>query len=115
MKCIWNIFCAYWDDQGLRRRKLGQFVIRDKCQQALYAHSEAACVQIVWTAYGPYQTIIAPSATQLGIKAVLVLGVNLKHQAGIVADAAPKRQVEQDLRIWNTGLLEQRHQLFQFS
>ena len=60
------------------------------------------------------QVVITPSSTDLCVKTIFILGVNLKDQAGIVADTAPKRQVEENLLAGNAALLDNCYKLLQF-
>src|SRR5581483_8967286 len=87
---------------------------RHKRQQALNAKGKTARVQVTRTANGAYQAIIASPSTELRIETILILRVDLEDQTGIVAHAAPQREIQHNLFARNAALFNRRNKLSQF-
>src|SRR5579885_887932 len=83
-------------------------------EQALYAKGKAAGVDITDGANGAQQRIIATAAAELRIEAVGILRVYLKDEAGVIADAATERKIEENMLARDSILYQRLHQLFQF-
>src|SRR5487761_1475311 len=110
---VWDILLADRDYQGLRGYEQGQFALWKQRQQAFQAKSEAAGIYIARAAHRAHKAIIATAAAQLGIEPILVPRVNLKHQTGVVTDAAPQSQVQHNLLILHAALFDRLDQLLQ--
>jgi len=86
---------TYMED-GLITRHTADF-LKERRFVSAYAKGKATGIDITSTTDRTHEMIIATSATELAIKSLLILGVNLKNQPCIVADTASKRQVEHNL------------------
>src|SRR6266852_4385536 len=83
-------------------------------QQPLDAKGEAARFDGARPADSLHESVITPAAANLCIVATGILRVYLEDQPGVITDAAPKRQVQDDALAWDAVLLHHRYELFQF-
>src|SRR5579884_102286 len=102
------------DDQRLYSSRSRQIVGGNEREQTLYAKGKAAGVDIAVAANGAQQVVVATAAAELGIEAVGILRVYLKDEAGVVADAATEREIEENMLARYSVLYQHLHQLFQF-
>src|SRR5712692_6508988 len=111
---IRHVLRADGDDDGLRFAAAGQAMLGKQSQQPLDAKGEAARFDGARPADSLHESVITPAAADLCIVATGILRVYLEDQPGVIADAAPKRQVQGNALAWDAVLLHHRYELFQF-
>src|SRR6266436_5698380 len=94
LQSIAQVLVANRNDQRPGRCLRGGFACGHEWEQAFDPEGKATGVDITCAPNCTHQAIITTSSTELGVKTIFILGVYLEDQSGIIADAAPKRQVK---------------------
>src|SRR5215469_16877159 len=85
---IWYVLHIHRDDEHLCNCLHSKIIIGSKREETLYTKGKTTGLDVTWTANSTHKSVVAPSSTQLHIETILVLSVDLKDQACVVAYTA---------------------------